>query len=116
MRVAVVGMVKLRLYDVSEPSNRLNRLYRLENVRVAALDCLQQAGGRLAVEVDARDGGLGALEDDVLGLLHVQAAAAQMLEHVRQHAGTVAVPHDEHVRCRGLRARLTTLGTLPVSL
>ena len=60
----------------------------------------QIAGGRLAVEVDARHGGLGPLEDDVLGLLDVQVAAPQVLEDVRQHARAVAMADDQHVRGR----------------
>src|SRR5438309_8769083 len=35
-----------------------------QNVLVAALDCFQQIWRRISIEVDARNGGLGALEDD----------------------------------------------------
>ena len=64
--------------------------------------CFSSGVGRRAVEIDARDGGLRALEDDVLGFLHVDFAARAVIEHVRQHAGTVAVPDDQHVRRRRL--------------
>ena len=59
-------------------------------------------GRGLAVEVDPRDRGMRAFENDVLGLLHVQVRGAQPIEDVRQHAGLVAMPHDEHVRRRRL--------------
>ena len=70
------------------------------------LDRLQQLGGRLSVEVDARHRRTGALEDHVFGLLDVETAGAQLVEHVRQHAGTIAVPHDQAVRRRRTRREI----------
>ena len=54
-------------------------------------------GRWLAVEVDAGDGRLGAFEDDVLRLLDVEPAAAQVLEDVGEHARPVAMADDQHV-------------------
>ena len=56
---------------------------------------------RLPIEIDAGHCSLGALEDDVLGLLHVEVRLAKLFEHMRQHARPIAVPDDEHVRGRG---------------
>ena len=64
------------------------------------LDAAAERGERLAVEVDPRHRGLGALENDVLGFLHVQVGLPQVVEHVGQHAGAIAMPHDQHVRRR----------------
>ena len=71
---------------------------QVENVGVPALMRSRRELRRRAVQVDARDGCLGAFEDDVLRLLHVQIAPAQVVEDVGEHAGTVAVADDEHVR------------------
>ncbi len=60
----------------------------------------EQRVGRRVVEVDARDSRVRALEDDVFGFLHVQRAAAQVFEHVREHTGPIAMAHHEHVRRR----------------
>ena len=54
-------------------------------------------GRRLGVEVDPGDGRLGALEDDVLGLLDVESARAQVLEDVGQDARPIAMADDQHV-------------------
>ena len=67
-------------------------------------------GWRLAVEVDARDGGMGAFKNDVLGFLHVQMGVAQSFEHVCEHARLVAMPHHEHVRRRGLLRQVHDVG------
>ena len=83
---------------------------------MAAADVPQRVLGRRAVEVDAGHGRVRPLEDDVLGLLHVEVRGAQPVEHVGQHARAVAMPHDQHVGGRRLRARFTTFGTRPVSL
>ena len=50
------------------------------------------------------------VEDDVLGFLHVQMGVAQSFEHMREHAGLVAMPHDEHVRRRGLLRQVHDVG------
>ena len=68
------------------------------------------------VEVDARHGRLGAGEDDVLGLLDVDGRGAQLVEDVRQHAGLVAVAHDEHVRGRRPRGEVHEVRHLPCRL
>src|SRR5437870_589621 len=70
-----------------------------QNVLVAPLDCFQQIWRRISVEIDARDGGLGALEDDVFRFLNVEVARTQVVEDVRQHPGPIPMPDDEHV-CR----------------
>src|SRR5262245_60457038 len=49
---------------------------QIENIRVALLHRIEQRVRRRAVEVDAGDGGVSALEDDVLGFLHVDVPAA----------------------------------------
>src|SRR6185503_11020153 len=82
---------------------RLNRdQVQIEDVVVAVADLLQQRVGRRAVEVDARHRRLRPFEYDVLGLLHVDLALAQVVENVRQHARPIAMPDDEHVRRRRL--------------
>ena len=53
-----------------------------------------RAGVRQAAQVRQ----IGALEDDVFRLLHVDVARAKAIEHVRQHARPIAVAHHEHVR------------------
>ncbi len=72
--------------------------------------------GGSPIEIDARHRGLGAFEDDVFGLLHVETGVAKLLEDMREHARLVAVTHDEHVRGRRCFARFTTFGTRPVSI
>src|SRR5262249_14315534 len=67
---------------------------QIEDVAVARVDFAKDPVGRLSVEVDARDGGVRAFEDDVLRLLHVDRAAAQPIEDVREDAGAIAVPDD----------------------
>src|SRR3954463_9701908 len=53
---------------------------KIEHVAVAGFDRLADGRGRLAIEVDTRDGRFGALEDDVLGFLDVEVGAAEVLE------------------------------------
>ena len=85
---------------------------QIEDVAVPLLHLLQQRGGRRAVEVDARDRRLGAFEDHVLGFLDVDLAAAQVIEDVGQHAGTIAVADDEHVRRRRFLRQVHDVGHL----
>src|SRR5688572_14176943 len=65
-----------------------------EDVFVPPRHRLEQRVGRRGIEVDTGDGRLRALEDDVLGLLHVQLRLTQVVEHVGEHARPVAVTND----------------------
>ena len=73
---------------------------KVEDVDIATLDCVAQGRRGRTVQVDSGHGGLRPLEDDVLGLLDVEVCLAKVRKDVRQHAWTIAVAHDEHVRRR----------------
>ena len=74
----------------------------IENVAVAGLNVPQECVGGRSVQVDARHRGLRTLEDHVLGFLHVDVAAAQVLEYMREHTGAIAMADHQHVRRRRL--------------
>src|SRR3954454_4961430 len=87
---------KLKILVVVTISPPLRKSYDLqvENVAVVDPDAFAQGSGRRAIQVDPGDGGLCPFKHDVFCLLHVEIAAAQVVEHVRKHAGPVAVAHD----------------------
>src|SRR5688572_29632161 len=85
---------------------------QMKNVLITLFYLLQQRRGWFAVEVNSSNGGLCAFKDDVLGFLHVEVAAAEMLEHMGQHAGTVSMPDDQHVRRRRLRRQVDNVRDL----
>src|SRR5512143_488731 len=60
-----------------------------DDVLVAAADRLDRRGIGQTVEMDAGQGRLRAVVDDVLDLFHVDVPVGQHAEHVGQHAGTV---------------------------
>src|SRR5262249_49935328 len=86
------GMTNLSALQLDDP--------QIQHVRVAGFDPVADRRGRLAVEIDSRDGGLGPLEHDVLGLLDVEVRLAQVVEDMRENTWSIAMPHDEHVRRR----------------
>src|SRR5882672_1133335 len=71
---------------------------QIEDVAVSFLNRVEQQVGWRPIEVDARDGGLRPFENHVLGFLDVDIAAAEVLEHVREHARPIAVTNHQHVR------------------
>ena len=85
--------IRVRRSSRRRPADRACR-------RCRVLILSHSVGAGRAVEVDAGHRRLGALEHDVLGLLHVEVGLAQVVEDVREHARAVAVAHDEHVRRR----------------
>src|SRR6476620_6041405 len=90
---------KLKILVVVTISPPLRKSYDLqvENVAVVHPDAFAERRRRRAVQVDSGDGSLCPFEHDVFGLLHVEISTAQVVEHVRQHAGSVTVTDDEHV-------------------
>src|SRR6185436_14141026 len=75
-----------RLYRSSEWNDA-----NIKNIVVPGAQAGEGIGGRRPVEIGAGHGRFGAFEDDVLGLLHVDADAAQLIEHMREHTRPVAV-------------------------
>jgi len=79
----------------------------IDNVQAAGADLVEHGIGQGAVYVDLRDRCQGAVEDDVLRLLHVDVGCFEDVEHVSEDARAVAVAHDELVvaawRRRGSR-------------
>src|SRR5262249_32876577 len=85
---------------------------KVEHVGVLGLDAVAQRSRGSSVEVDASNRGLCSFEDNVFGFLHVQVVAAQVAEHVREHAGAIAVPHDEHMSGRRPLRKVHDVGHL----
>src|SRR5206468_11656848 len=56
----------------------------VQNIRVSITNRPQQSLRRRTVEVDSRNGGLGSIENHVLGFLNVDVPRSQMVEHVRE--------------------------------
>ena len=71
------------------------------------------SGAGPSVQVDPRQRRRGTVVDDVLHFLDVDGTVGQHLEHVRQHAGTIVVPHREHVRRRASRQPVDAVGHDP---
>src|SRR5918997_3601092 len=85
---------------------------QLDDVRVGRLQLFERVGGRRGFEVDAGDGRLGALEDDVLHLLHVDGGGLDGVEHGGEDAGAVAVADGERVRGGRARGEVDDVGDL----
>ena len=77
---------------------------------------IQHRARRRIIQIDARDGGFGAFEDNVLHLLHVDLFGLDSVEHLRQHAGTIAMTHHQPMGRRCAPGEIHDVGDLPVSL
>ena len=86
---------------------------QLEHVGAARPDARQQLRRRLLVNVDPGDRRLGALEDDVLRLVRVDARPGQLREHGRERARLALVPHDQRVGGRRLLRQVDHVGHPP---
>ena len=74
------------------------QLIQLQNIRILGAEFCEDVVGNSLVEVDSRDGGFGALEDDVLHFLDVDGDAPDGVEHAGEDAGTVAMANEKSVR------------------
>src|SRR5262245_8382009 len=74
-----------------------------EDVATSVFDGAKKFRVGLAVNVDTCDRGLRASENNVLGFLHVQVAAAQLVENVREDTRPIAVTHDQPMSRRRAR-------------
>src|SRR6266498_260884 len=84
---------KLKMRLVIRTSQRKER--QLDDVRAALANRLEDAAGRRLLEVDAGDGCPGSVEDDVFGLLDVDAGLFEAVENRREDAHAIVVAHDE---------------------
>jgi hypothetical protein len=71
-----------------------------EDVLIPLLDGTQQVGRRCAIQIDSRDGSLGALENHIFGFLYVQIPRAEMIKYVCKHPRAIAVTDDQPVSGR----------------
>src|SRR4051812_33778965 len=63
---------------------------RTNDIRIPVADSREGARARLSVQMDPGEGGMGAVIDDVLDLLHVDRGAGQDTKNVGQDPGPVS--------------------------
>src|SRR5712692_10023732 len=73
---------------------------KFDNILIPITQFIKHAPRGRFIEINPRDGGLSAFEDDVLHLLHVDPSRLDCVEHLRQNAGPIAMTHHQTMRCR----------------
>lgn len=74
---------------------------QIQNVAVTFDDLFAGRPRRSAVEIDAGNSRLSAIEYDVLCFLYIQVSRTKVLEYVREYPGSIPVSDDQAVSCRG---------------
>jgi hypothetical protein len=69
----------------------------IDDVAVAGANGVEHRRGGCTIKIDLRNRGVAAIENDVLGFLHVHTGSAPLCEDVRQNAGTIAVPDNQRM-------------------